>query len=222
MTEKDTETQAELTEQEQAELEAEQEQAKAQLIMNWFQNIQQVLQGQYPEHEVEGQIGNNPTYGPMFAFTLSKEGKTCSCGFFLNEIMRNFQTNPNAILWLSSFFVDLLRSPESHPLPNPPQSEDEAKELLDKHIVPYCAGAIREEFPDQKVYVDLELHPEHGPVLEAGFVSVTEGNNTCALPLQYLMTLYLLNRDPAEPMVQAMYRLYEENNLAESASTPSE
>jgi len=220
MTEKDTDTQAEQTEQEQAELDLdqEQEQEKAKVIITWFQHIQQVLKEQYEDYEVEGQIGNNPTYGPMFAFTLAKDGKTCSCGFFLNEIMRNFQSNPNAALWLSSFFVDLLRSPESHPLPNPPQSEDDAKALLDKHIVPYCANAVREEFPDQKIYVDLELHPEHGPVLEAGFVAVEEGNNTCALPLQYLMTLYLLNRDPAEPMIQAMYRLYEENGLGASES----
>ncbi|MBP1962165.1 DUF3453 domain-containing protein [Paenibacillus aceris] len=210
MTEKEIDTQTE----ENSAQDLEQEQA--QIIMTWFQHINEVMKTQFPEYEVEGQIGNNPTYGPMFAFTLKKDEKFTSCGFFLNEIMRNFQTNPNAGLWLSSFFVDLLRSPDNHPLPNPPQTEDEAKELLDKHIVPYCASAVREEFPDQKIYVDLELHEEHGPVLEAGFVAVQEGNNTCALPLQYLMTLYLLNRDPAEPLNQAMYRLYEENNLGQS------
>ncbi|MEW9700515.1 hypothetical protein [Paenibacillus sp. SI8] len=211
MTEKDIDAQAELDEQQQ-----QQEQEQAKVILTWFQNVQQVLKAQYEDYEIDGQIGNNPTYGPMFAYTVSKDGKSCACGFFLNEIMRNFQNNPNAGLWLSSFFVDLLRSPDNHPLPNPPQSEDDAKELLDKHIVPYCASAVREEFPDQKIYVDLELHPEHGPVLEAGFVAVEDGNNTCALPLQYLMTLYLLNRDPAEPMIQAMYRLYEENQLGSS------
>ncbi|TXK81855.1 hypothetical protein [Paenibacillus sp. N3.4] len=209
MTDKDIDTQVEV------DNEQDQEREQAQIIMTWFQHIQGVLKEQFEEYEVDGQIGNNPTYGPMFAFTLTKDEKTTSCGYFLNEIMRNFQTNPNAGLWLSSFFVDLLRSPESHPLPNPPQSEDDAKELLDKHIVPYCATTVREEFPDQKIYVDLELHEEHGPVLEAGFVAVETGNNTCALPLQYLMTLYLLNRDPAEPLIQAMYRLYEENNLGQ-------
>jgi hypothetical protein len=209
MTDKDIETQA--TE----EIENDSERDQAQVIITWFQHIQEIVKEQFPEYEVDGQIGNNPTYGPMFAFTLKKDEKSTACGFFLNEIMRNFQTNPNAGLWMSSFFVDLLRSEESHLLPNPPQSEDEAKELLDKHIVPYCAAAVREEFPEQKIYVDLELHEEHGPVLEAGFVAVEDGNNTCALPLQYLMTLYLLNRDPAEPLIQAMYRLYEENNLGQ-------
>ncbi|NEW06306.1 hypothetical protein GK047_09805 [Paenibacillus sp. SYP-B3998] len=215
MTEKNTETQAGLDLEQQAQ---DQELEQGQVIVTWFQHIQQVLKDQYEDYEVDGQIGNNPTYGPMFAFTLKKDEKTCSCGFFLNEIMRNFQNNPNAGIWLSSFFVDLLRSPDSHPLPDPPQSEDDAKALLDKHIVPYCANMVREEFPDQKIYVDLELHEEHGPVLEAGFVVVEEGNNTCAMPLQYLMTLYLLNRDPAEPLIQAMYRLYEENGLGSNGT----
>ncbi|UJF31320.1 hypothetical protein [Paenibacillus hexagrammi] len=209
MTENNMETQNETEQDEQRD--PEQEQAKA--ILVWFQHVQQVLKEYFSEYEVDGQIGNNPAYGPMLAFTLSKDGKSSSCGFFLNEIMRNFQSNPNAILWLSSFFVDLLRSPDSHPLPSPPQTEDDAKALFDKHIVPYCAQTVREEFSDQQVYVDLELHPEHGPVLETGFVAVKEGNNTCALPLHYLLTLYLLNRDPAEPIIQAMYKLYEENNL---------
>ena len=111
MTDKDIETQA------PEENEQDPEREQAQVIITWFQHIQEIVQEQFPEYEVDGQIGNNPTYGPMFAFTLKKDEKSTACGFFLNEIMRNFQTNPNAGLWLSSFFVDLLRSDESHLLP---------------------------------------------------------------------------------------------------------
>jgi hypothetical protein len=127
----------------------------------------------------------------------------------LSELARQFQTNPNAVLWLTAFFVDMIRSPESKPLPTPPQSEDEAKAMFDKVIVPHCAQTVREEFDPEPVYVDLELHPEHGPVLEAGFPSIVDGNNTCAIPLHYLLTLHLMNRDPADPLLQALYQLKE-------------
>jgi hypothetical protein len=180
---------------------------EAQVIMNWHQLVQNVLQEQFPEYEVEGQVGQHQLHGPMMAFALKKEGKSYACAFFLTELVRQFQTNPNAVMWLTAFYVDLLRHPDSRPLPAPPQSEDEAKVLFDKHIVPHCARTVREEFEPEPVYVDLELNPEHGPVLEAGFPSIVEGNNTCAIPLHYLLTLYLMNRDPADPLLQALYQL---------------
>jgi hypothetical protein len=200
-----------MTQNESGEQPAISEQQEA--ILQFFKHVQQALQEQFDEYGVEGQIGQHPVYGTMFAYTLNRDGKTYSCGFFLNELARNFQSKDNPAMWLSSFFVDLIRSPDSRPLPNPPQTEEEAKALFDGYIVPHCAKSIRDEFPDEQVYVDLELHPEHGPVLEAGFPAVKEGNNTCAMPLHYLLTLYLLNRDPADPLIQAMYRLYEENQL---------
>ncbi|KIL41496.1 hypothetical protein SD70_06330 [Gordoniibacillus kamchatkensis] len=181
----------------------------SEIIFNWYQLIQNVLKEQFPDYEVDGQVGQHQLHGPMMAFVLQKEGNSYACGFFLSELVRQFQTNPNAVLWLTSFYVDLIRSPESKPLPNPPQSEDDAKELFDKHIVPHCAQTVREEFEPEPVYVDLELHPEHGPVLEAGFPSISDGNNTCAIPLHYLLTLYLMNRDPADSLVQALYQLKE-------------
>lgn len=196
-------------EQEQQEQSASGASDEAEVISNWFHLIQNVLKDQFPDYEVDGQVGQHQLHGPMMAFMLQKDGKSYACGFFLSELARQFQTNPNAVMWLTAFYVDLVRSPESRPLPNPPQSEDEAKELFDKHIVPHCAQTVREEFEPEPVYVDLELNPEHGPVLEAGFPSIAEGSNTCAIPLHYLLTLYLMNRDPADTLVQALYQIKE-------------
>jgi hypothetical protein len=185
--------------------ETENQQEEAVAIL--YRHVHQVLEREFEGCEVSGQVGEHPVYGPIFAYSLKHEENVYSCGFFFNELLHNFQNNANPALWLSSFFVDLIRDPQGRPLPNPPQSEDEAKALIDKNIVPYCAQTVRDEFSEHKVYVDLELHPEQGPVLEAGFPSISEGNNTCAMPLQFLLTLYLLNRDPADPLIQALYKI---------------
>jgi hypothetical protein len=184
--------------------------------MVWFQNMQQVLKQQFDEYDVQGQIGQHPNFGPIFTFALAKDDKQYACGFFLSELLHAFQHKQHPELWLSSFYVDMLREGVSKPLPNPPQSEDEAKALIDGQIVPHCATTVREEYSDEAVHVDLELHPEHGPVLEAGFPSIKEGNNTCAMPLHFLFTLYLLNRDPAEPLLAAMETLKEQLQSAQA------
>jgi hypothetical protein len=184
-------------------------QEEAEFIMNGFHLVQGTLKEQFPEYEVDGQIGQHQAHGPMMAFTLKKDEQSYTCGFFLSELVRQFQSNPHAVMWLSSFFVDMLSSPESKQLPNPPQSEEEAKEIFDNHIIPHCAQSVREEFDPEPIHVDLGLNPEHGPILEASFVNVIEGNNTCAIPLHYLLTLYLMNRDPADPMVQALHQIRE-------------
>jgi hypothetical protein len=176
-------------------------------------HTQQVLQQQFEDYKVEGQVGQHPVYGPIFAYTLQQSGKSYSCGFFFNELLHNFQTRDNSGQWISSFFVELIRNPESRPLPDPPQTEDEVKAFIDQQIVPYCTQSVRDEFSEETVHVDLELHPEQGPVLEAGFPSMKEGNNTCAMPLHYLMTLHLLNRDPAEPLIEALYKIHDEHQL---------
>jgi hypothetical protein len=190
-------------------------QEEAEFIMNGFHLVQGTLKEQFPEYEVDGQIGQHFLHGPMMAFTLKKAEHTYTCGFFLSELIRQFQSNPHAVMWLSSFFIDMLRSPESKLLPNPPQTEDEAKELFDKHIIPHCSQSVREEFDPEPVHVDIGLNSEHGPVLEASFVSILEGNNTCAIPLHYLLTLYLMNRDPADTIVQALLQI---QNMHEASS----
>jgi hypothetical protein len=182
-------------------------QEETEFIINGFHLVQNTLKEQFPEYEVDGQIGQHHLHGPMMAFTLIKEENTYTCGFFLSELIRQFQSNPHAVMWLSSFFIDMLRSPESKLLPNPPQTEDEAKEIFDKHIIPHCTQSVREEFDPEPMHVDLGFNPDHGPVLEASFINIIEGNNTCAIPLHYLLTLYLMNRDPADTVVQALLQI---------------
>jgi hypothetical protein len=200
------------------ELEQEQQgpsQEEAEFIMNGFHLVQGTLKEEFPEYEVDGQIGQHQMHGPMMAFTLKNEDNTYTCGFFLSELIRQFQTNPHAVMWLTSFFVDMLSSPESKLLPNPPQSEDEAKEIFDNHIIPHCAESVREAFDPEPMHVELGFNPEHGPILEASFLTITEGNNTCAIPLHYLLTMYLMNRDPADTLVQALLQI---KNMHEASS----
>jgi hypothetical protein len=180
---------------------------EAELITNVFNLVQNILKVQFPEHEVVGQIDHHLLQGPIMAFTLKADEKIYTCGFFLSELVQQFQSKPHAPMWLSSFFVDMLDSPESKPLPNPPQTEEAAKDIFDNYIIPHCAQTVREEFDPEPVLVDLALNPDHGPILEASFVSIIEGNNTCAIPLHYLLTLYLMNRDPADPIIQALNQI---------------
>jgi hypothetical protein len=194
----------ELNQEEQPQAPSQEE---AEFIMNGFHLVQNTLKEQFPEYEVDGQIGQHQVRGPMMAFTLKQEDKTYTCGFFLSELAHQFQSNPHAVMWLSSFFVDMLDSPESKLLPNPPQTEEEAKEMFDNRIIPHCAQSVREEFDPEPVHVDLSLNPEHGPVLEASFVSIIDGNNTCAIPLHYLLTMYLMNRDPADSIINALHQI---------------
>jgi hypothetical protein len=187
---------------------------ETEFIVNGFHLVQGTLKEQFPEYEVDGQIGQHQLHGPMMAFTLKKEENTYTCGFFLSELVRQFQTNPHAVMWLSSFFVDMLSSPESKLLPNPPQSEEEAKELFDNHIIPHCAQSVQEAFDPEPMHVALEFNPEHGPILEASFISIIEGNNTCAIPLHYLLTMHLMNRDPADTLVQALLQIKNMQEIA--------
>lgn len=182
---------------------------EAEGILTWMNHIRQVLVQQFEGYEVEGQIGQHSVYGTLFSFTLSEGDKQYSCGFMLNELVHHFQHKSHPAMWLSSFFVDLIQSGESKTLPNPPQNDEEVGVIVDNYIVPHCTESIRSEFPQETMYVDLDMHPEHGPVVEAGFPSIQKGMNTCAMPIQFLLTLYLLNRDPAEPLVQALYEIKE-------------
>jgi len=174
----------------------------------------QALKMEFGEQQVEGQVMNHEVYGPIFTYMVrSPEGKQYVSGFFLREMIAGFQQKQDPSEWLSSFYVDLMKSSESRLLPMPPQSEDEAKALIDKIIVPHCVKSVREEFAPEPVHADLEFHEEHGPVVEAGFPSITEGNNVCAMPLHFLMAHYLLNRDPADLLIQGLYRIREEHGL---------
>ncbi|MBO9607239.1 MAG: hypothetical protein J7639_14860 [Paenibacillaceae bacterium] len=187
---------------------AAQEQHEA--IIGLFRLVEHILDTQFEDYQVQSNIGQHPIYGPMYAYGLIKEDKVYACGFFATELIPRFQEGNDPAGYVESFFVDMIREGDSRPLPQPPQTEDEAKALFDNVIVPYCAKTVRAEFEEDTVYVDLDVHPEHGPVLEAGFPVLIEGVNTCAMPLQFLLALYLLNRDPADPFIQALWKLKDE------------
>ncbi|SDS06744.1 hypothetical protein SAMN05444162_0659 [Paenibacillaceae bacterium GAS479] len=186
-----------------------------QMIAALYKHGELALQTFYQdEYEVDGQVVSHPMYGPLFTYRLLDANKNPhSVGFFMNELVQNFQKNEDPALWMSSFFVDILRGERSRLLPPPPQNEEEAKYLFDQIIVPHCANTCRSEFPDEPVHVDIDIHPEHGPVVEAGFPSITDGNNVVAMPFHFLLALHLLNRDTADPLITGLYRIREEHGM---------
>lgn len=183
-------------------------------VQAWFQMVKQILTDQYPDYQVDGQVALHPGYGHLFAYRIAKEDKFYTCGFLMTELLRVFQQNSNPPLWLASFFYDMIQAGDSRPLPNPPSSEDDANRMLQEQVLPLVMQGVQEEFPADQVYVDLETHEQLGPVLELGFPSITDGPNTCAIPLQYLLTMYMLNRDPAEHAVVSLTKLVENKDKA--------
>ncbi|RUS47163.1 hypothetical protein [Cohnella sp. AR92] len=193
--------------------EAEQQNEKLQeLVKALHHNGIVALQSQFEGCKVDGQANQHSVYGPMFTFRVTKEdGNAYVCGFFLRELLNAFQNSPNPALWMSSFYVDLMKVPESVLLPRPPQNEEEAKKMMDGQILPHCFNAIKEEFDADEIYSGLDLHPQHGPVLEAGFPKYKDGNNVCAMPLHLLLAHHLMNRDPADLIIDGLYRILEEH-----------
>lgn len=181
-------------------------------IQLWFSRVQQTLVDQFEGCEVDGEIALHPKYGHLFLYRLTLGENSYECGFLLTELVRNFQLKGDPEQWLSSFFVDLIENPKRTSLPEHPQTEEEAKRIIDEKVIPDCAAAIQEEFPNQEVSIEVQPHPEHGLVLAAGFPSIEDEDHTYAMPLGYLLALYLLNRDPAEPIIQGLYRLQEEHS----------
>lgn len=216
MSEKETNTTTE-----EASSEEQQEKEKEELekqVQAWFQLTRNILADEYKDYEVDGQVAFHPNYGHLFAFRLQKEGQFYTCGFMLTELIRVFQNNGNPPLWLSSFFYDMIQAGESRPFPNPPQSEEDANKILQEQVLPLVMKGLQEEFAENQVYVDLETNEQLGTVLELGFPSISDGPNTCAIPLQYFMTMYLMNRDPSEHAVQSLNKLLEDKSKAASSS----
>ena len=90
-------------------------------------------------------------------------------------------------------------------LPKPASSENV--------LVPQCIKEITEEFAPEDVHVGLAWNEKLGPVFEAGFPAISDGNNVCAFPLHLLLTHLQLNRDPSELLVQGMYNIRKEHGL---------
>ncbi|MBW7473929.1 hypothetical protein K0T92_04175 [Paenibacillus oenotherae] len=165
--------------------------------------------------EVEGQVINKEIYGPVFVYRVMDDSNNgYECGFFLRELVAKFQSDGDPSEWMASFFVELMRTEGGKLLPTPPASEDEAKVFIDKVLVPQVITSIREEFAPQQVHADLDWNKEHsGIVFEAGFPEIKEGNNVCAFPLHVLFTQLLLNRDPADLVIQGLYKIREEHGI---------
>ncbi|WP_440832172.1 hypothetical protein [Paenibacillus sp. 22594] len=165
-------------------------------------------------NEVQGQVMNLEAYGPVFVFHVMDEAKDVySCGFFLRELIARFQTNNSPNIWMASFFIDLMKVKGGKALTPPPTSEEEAKAMIDNVLVPHCIAAVREEFAPEQVHAGLAWNETHGPVFEAGFPALTEGNNVCAIPLHMLLIHLQLNRDPSELLLQGLYNIRKEHGL---------
>jgi len=191
-----------------------QEDAKK-LIAEIYNRSLKMLQMEFDSFQVEGQILNHSSFGPLFAYQLKdhKSDNKYACGFLINELLEKHKDAAKAQQWLASFFIDMIDEQVSKPLPTPPQNQEDSKKLFDQHILPHCMKAVREEFNTEKVYVNLSVHEKAGPVLETGFPDIKDGNNVCAMPIPFLLTLHLLNRDPADPLVNGLYLIREQHGL---------
>lgn len=163
---------------------------------------------------VEGQVLNMDVYGPVFVYRVQDtDGDSYACGFFLRELLSRFQSKNDPAVWMASFFVDLMKTKGGKLLPKPPANAEEAKAVVDKVLIPQLNAAVREEFAPEQVHVGLAMNEQHGPVFEAGFPSIKEGNNVCAIPVHLLLTHMQLNRDPSELLMQGLYNIRKEHGL---------
>ncbi|MNB86688.1 hypothetical protein D3C75_336410 [compost metagenome] len=164
--------------------------------------------------DVEAQLLTIEGYGPVFVFHVKdEEGSRYSCGFFLHELVARFQSNNSPSIWLASFFVEMMRTKGGKELMGPPASEDEAKKVIDNILVPQLIEAINEEFAPEQMHAGLAWNEKFGAVFEAGFPSIKDGSNVCAVPLHVLLTHLALNRDPSELLIQGLYNIRKENGL---------
>lgn len=164
--------------------------------------------------DVSGQVLNQERYGPIFVFQVRNANKEAyACGFFLQELVVKFQSDKDPAQWMASFFFELMKTEGGKPLPAPPSGDKETKAFIDRTIVPHCIKTVRQEFALEQVHVGLGVVPENGPVLEAGFPAIKDGNNVCALPLHILLTHWHLNRDPAEILIDGLYHIREQHGL---------
>lgn len=165
-------------------------------------------------NEVQGQVLNLEAYGPVFVYHVKDESNDVySCGFFLRELVAKFQSGSDPAIWMASFFFELMKTKGGKSLPQPASSEEEAKAIIDNVLVPQCIAEVREEFAPEEVHAGLAWNEEIGPVFEAGFPAIKEGNNVCAFPLHLLFTHLQLNRDPSELLLQGLYKVREEHGM---------
>lgn len=164
--------------------------------------------------DVQGQVLKLEAYGPVFIYHVKDDtDHVYSCGFFLHELIARFQSGNNPAVWMASFFVELMKNKGGKALPQPASSEEEAKAIIDKVLVPKCIEEVNEEFAPEKVHAGLAWNEQYGPVFEVGFPAIIEGNNVCAFPLHLLFTHLQLNRDPSELLIQGLYKIRKEHGM---------
>ncbi|EFM12527.1 conserved hypothetical protein [Paenibacillus curdlanolyticus YK9] len=191
---------------------AEAQQKWDELVKGVLHNGQVALQSNFGK--VEGQVLHHDNYGPIFIYQVQDSSDNgYVCGFFLRELLTRFQSNEDPSDWMASFYFELMKTEGGRPLPEPPSTEEEAKALIDKALVPHCISVVKEEFAPEEVHAGLAMNEEYGPVFETGFPSIVDGNNVCAFPLHLLFTQLLLNRDPADVLLQGLYKIREEHGL---------
>lgn len=162
--------------------------------------------------DVSGQVMNQERYGPIFVFQVTDADKNAyACGFFLKELVARFQSGNDPAQWMASFYFEMMKAEGGKPLPTPPSGEEATKAFIDRTLVPHCIEAVRGEFAPESVHAGLGIVPEQGPVFEAGFRDIKDGNNVCAVPLHVLMAYWHLNRDPADLLIEGMYNIREQN-----------
>jgi len=165
-------------------------------------------------NEVQGQVLNLDAYGPIFVYHVKDDSNDVySCGFFLREMVARFQSGNDPAIWMASFFFELMKIKGGKTLPEPASSEDDAKAIIDNVLVPKCIQEVREEFAPEEVHAGLGWNQEYGPIFEAGFPAIKEGNNVCAFPLHLLFTHLQLNRDPSELLLQGLYQIRKEHGM---------
>ncbi|OAB42517.1 hypothetical protein PGLA_11795 [Paenibacillus glacialis] len=164
--------------------------------------------------EVQGQVLHLEAYGPVFIYHVKDDSNDVySCGFFLRELVARFQSGNDPAIWMASFFFELMKIKGGKALPQPASNEDEAKAIIDKVLVPKCIEEVRQEFAPEEVQAGLGWNQEYGPIFEAGFPAIKEGNNVCAFPLHLLFTHLQLNRDPSELLLQGLYKIRKEHGM---------
>lgn len=180
-----------------------------------FHRSKALLNIEFPQYKITGHVRQHHFLGPFLAFELIEDNNdtTYACGFMFNELLERHKDKDDAKQWLASFFIDMIDEQVNKPLPLEPKNGEEANALIQDVVLPYTLKSIREEFGETKIHVRFTQHPKAGPVLEAGFPDIPPGNKVCAIPVNLLLALYLLNRDCAEPIINGLYALQEEAHI---------
>ena len=185
------------------------------VIAALYHRTTQLIKEEFPEYNVSGHVRYHNYLGPFLVFELKNEAEQShySCGFLFNELAEKLKDPNHAKQWIASFYVDMMDENVNKPLPTEPKDAEEANAIIRDVVLPYCLKSLREEFGDNVAHVKFTNHPKAGAILEAGIPSIKDGHNVCAIPINLLLALYLLNRDCAELIINGLYKLRKDAGL---------